>query len=755
MTRVPEAAVETWAHAVAWLRSARLGLLVMALLVGLGAGAGAVVFRYLIFAFTWLFTGSADFGVQGHVPSPHFPGLGIWFIVLTPILGGLIFGPIIHFFAREARGHGVPEVMIAVAENGGRIRPQVTIVKAFASALCIGSGGSVGREGPIVQIGSALASTFGQLVRMSEGRLRILVACGAAGGISATFNAPLAGVFFGLELILREVSLEAFVAVLVASMTADTVGQAAFGSHPFFSGLPMAGFPSPLDDALCAGLGLLGGLVGVGFKAALYHVEDLCDRLWREKPEWLRPAVGGLPLGLLLLAVPQMYGVGYPVMDRVITGGYVFWFLLVLIVAKVLAASLTIGVGGSGGVFAPSLFVGATLGTAYGLLLHQLLGAAAGPIAAYGMVGMGAVFAGAARAPLTSTSSVLEMTGDFGIVLPVMLATALAAALSARLSYGTIYTTKLLRRGTDIERPKPSTLLQVLTAADAMVPLPGRLAQPGPLHHLVAQLAPEAAAGHRGEATERTTAPHFVFANEPLQQALRQLVLYGHQGLPVLAENGEAVVGWLTNRDVMRAFARRLGTSIKEIEEGAQAAQFAEDEPAISIHESPAPLLDYRLVAVSVPEGVRRLRIADIGWPEGSLVVAIGRDGKSFTPSGKTELRAGDRLSVLTPVDRAAAVTEALAHLPSPAGDEDQAGDQAVDARREGHPEAPAPARSGTDTLPGPQATADAGAGLQETGLPGGRPVPVRSSGGDRAPAVEGSGDEHPAGNGSSDAEVP
>ena len=200
----------------AWLRGNRFGLFLIALLVGFGAGFGAIAFRYLVYGFTWLATGSNEFGQQGRVASAHLPWLGIAFFVVIPVVGGLLYGPLIYRFAREARGHGVPEVMIAVAENGGRIRPQVSVVKALASALCIGVGGSVGREGPIVQIGSALASSLGQWVRMPENRLRILVACGAAGGISATFNAPITGVFFGVEIILREFSIDALFTVMLS-----------------------------------------------------------------------------------------------------------------------------------------------------------------------------------------------------------------------------------------------------------------------------------------------------------------------------------------------------------------------------------------------------------------------------------------------------------------------------------------------------------------------------------------------------------
>jgi chloride channel protein, CIC family len=207
--------------AAGWLRAGRGGLFVLALVVGAGSGLGAVVFRYLIYFFTWLATGHDEFGQQGRVASAHLPWLGPAFFVVIPVVGGLVYGPLIYRYACEARGHGVPEVMLAVADNGGRIRPQVSVVKALASALCIGTGGSVGREGPIVQIGSALASSLGQRITMPEDRLRILVACGAAGGIAATFNAPITGVFFGVKIIMREFSIDALLTVMLAAMIAS------------------------------------------------------------------------------------------------------------------------------------------------------------------------------------------------------------------------------------------------------------------------------------------------------------------------------------------------------------------------------------------------------------------------------------------------------------------------------------------------------------------------------------------------------
>jgi chloride channel protein, CIC family len=208
----------------------------------------------------------------------------------------------------------------------------------------------------------------------------------------------------------------------------------------------------PADYLLVAVLAVAAGLIGLLFKNVLYAVEDAWDAAWKDRPEWARPAIGGLALGLILLALPQLYGVGYPVMYKAVAGNYALWFLLVLCAGKILACSTTLGMGGSGGVFAPSLFVGVTSGMAFGEIAAHAFGSAAGSPALYAVVAMGAVFASAARAPLTSVASVVEMTGDFTLTLPVMLAVGIATATSRALSYGTIYTTKLLRRGLDVDR---------------------------------------------------------------------------------------------------------------------------------------------------------------------------------------------------------------------------------------------------------------------------------------------------------------
>lgn len=638
-----------------WLRGSRLGLVVMALVVGVGAGLGAVGFRWLIFAVTWLATGHEQFGQQGRVASSHLPWLGIGFFVLIPIIGGALYGPLIQRFAREARGHGVPEVMLAVAENGGRIRPQVTVVKALASALCIGTGGSVGREGPIVQIGSAVASSLGQLVKMSESRLRVIVACGAAGGIAATFNAPLTGLFFGFEIVLREFSLDALFATALSAVTAALVSRAFFGSAPFFGQIPHnLSIGHDASYLLVVLLALLAGLIGVGFKTFLYGLEDVVDKLWQSRPEWAKPAVGGLVLGAILLALPQMYGVGYPVMNRVIAGHYALWFVLILMVGKIVASSLTLSIGGSGGVFAPSLFTGAAGGMAFGVAAHHLFGSVVGPPAIYAVVAMGGVFAAAAQAPLTAIASVVEMTGNFTLVLPVMLAVGIAAAVSKRLSYGSIYTTKLLRRGIDIERPRTTGVLQVLTVADVMQPLPQ-----GQRTELVAPAQDERRPGPIDKAQWEALVGAVVVARQPqtllddetLEQALRQLDLYGLVGLPVLSPDRHHLAGWVTRRDVIRAIARSLDASGSEAEKGALAAEFALEDPQSQIHEPTNPLEGYEVLEIAIGSGSPQVgrRIEAVPWPTESLVVAITEGNEFVAPRVGAVLNAGDRLILLAP----------------------------------------------------------------------------------------------------------
>ncbi|MGF0116921.1 chloride channel protein [Promicromonospora sp. Marseille-Q5078] len=554
---------------------------ILALVIGALTGLGAIGFRWLIAHTTLLFTGTADLAatdVGEHPVHPSLPWLGPWFVVLAPVVGGLVYGPLVYRWAREARGHGVPEVMLAVARHGGRNRPRVAAVKALASAVCIGSGGSVGREGPIVQIGSALGSTVGQLGRMPADRLRTLAAAGGAAGIAATFNAPVAGVLFALELILRDFSARSFGLVVLASVTASVVARAVLGDDPFLT-LPALTVDDARTYVLFALLGLLAGALGVGFTRVLYAIEDLCDRVWRG-PEWARPAVGGLLLGLLLLALPQLYGVGYPVLSGAVDGRFVVGLLLLLLVGKVVATSLTLGIGGSGGVFAPSLFVGGMLGAAFGQVAHQLAPGLAPSAGAFAVIGMGATFAGTARAPITAVVMLFELTGEYSIILPLMLAVVLATGVSRLLSSDTVYTLKLRRRGIDLDEHPADRVLGGVQVAAVMEEAPRAVAVDAALDdasstllasgrpalpvldgdRLVGQLRADLAAeelAQDDEADRATVATVLTdVARVPHGADLREALtaLHTHpddDGGAVVDDDDGRLVGWLTHRAVL------------------------------------------------------------------------------------------------------------------------------------------------------------------------------------------------------------
>ncbi len=571
----------------AWLTGTQPGLVGLALVIGAGAGLGAVVFRWLIIGITELVTGRADYGVDGRVASLHLPALGLWFLLLAPVAGGLVYGPLVARFAPEARGHGVPEVMVAVARHGGRIPARVAVVKSLASAMCIGTGGSVGREGPIVQIGSALGSSIGQWLRVPDHRLRLMVACGAAGGISATFDAPIAGVFFALEIILREFSAEAFGIVVIASVTANAVARSLIGADHILH-LPAYTLGSAAEFPFYAVLGLLGGLAGWGFTRVLYAIEDLCDLVWRG-PDWLRPAVGGLLLGAVLMALPQLYGVGYPVLEKAISGGYALGFLLVLLVGKMIATSLTIGIGGSGGVFAPSLFIGGMLGSAFGVLAQALFPGLDLSPGAFGLVGMAAVFAAASHAPIAALLIVFELTGEYAIILPLMIVVALATGLSHLLSRDNIYTLKLLRRGIDIDADsRTNPALDRLRVRDAMHPVPEPVPGGTDLLEVVSRLgrsrygaAPvtdddgsylgailveeldpgeDDSPGAPRHARDFARVLPELHPDLSLHHALAMLAAHEATGLPIMAEPGGPPIGWLDHRDVLAAYGSLAAT---------------------------------------------------------------------------------------------------------------------------------------------------------------------------------------------------
>ena len=331
-------------------KSKQVYLLVVALIIGILGGFGAVGFRELI-AFFQRIAWDTDKFTQAMVSAKS-----VWWILLTPAIGGLIVGAIVHYFAPEARGHGVPEVMEAVALKGGRIRARVVGAKALASGICIATGGSVGREGPIVQIGSAIGSVIGQILQFGAGRMRTVVGCGAAAGIAATFNAPIAGAIFALEILVGDFAVVNFSPIVISSVSATIVSRWYFGDEAAFVDIPEYALNHPLELVTYACLGLLAGIVALIFTRTLYFSEDQFDRIKITLP--LKACLGGLIIGAIAIQYPQILGVGYEAMEAALTKSILWQTLAILLVVKIVAVSITIGSGGSGGVFAPSLFIG-------------------------------------------------------------------------------------------------------------------------------------------------------------------------------------------------------------------------------------------------------------------------------------------------------------------------------------------------------------------------------------------------------------
>jgi CIC family chloride channel protein len=489
-------------------------LLLFSIVVGLGAGFGAIIFRWLINNFHNLFF------KQGH---NLLQFMGQYYVILIPAIGGLIIGPLIYFFAREAKGHGVPEVMLAVATLGGKIRPRVAVIKALASSICIGSGGSVGREGPIVQIGSSLGSTLGQLFKLSEEKTKILVACGAAGGIAATFNAPLAGIFFSLEVILREYGIRFFSSVVLSSVTATVISRHFLGDYPAFM-VPPYQLLSVWEIPLYFIFGFLAAFSALLYIKILYKCEDFFNA-WKVR-EYIKPAIGGLLIGSIGFFFPQIFGVGYETIELALFGKIALGLVSLLVFVKILATSLTLGSGGSGGVFAPSLFIGAMLGEAYGKLTYLLVPNFAISSGAAALVGMGAVFAGASHAPISAIIIIFEMSGNYKIILPLMITCIISMAVVRHFTKESIYTLKLRRRGIDIQSLKDLDLMETIKVSEAMIK-----------DVMIID--------------ENTTV-----SNE---------ILMTHRGFPVLNDKGN-LVGMVTRQDINKVLANgETETPIKKV----------------------------------------------------------------------------------------------------------------------------------------------------------------------------------------------
>jgi len=456
-----------------WLSLIALGL-------GICTGIGAAVFRALI----GLIHNAAFLGqISAHYDANHFTGPSPWgaLIILVPVIGGLAVTFLVVNFAPEASGHGVPEVMDAIFYKGGVIRPVVAVVKSLASAIAIGTGAAVGREGPIIQIGSALGSTLGQLIKMPAGQRIILVAAGAGAGIAATFNTPIGGVMFAIELMMPEVGSTSFLPVALATGAATFVGRAFFGNQPafFVPPLPMLG-TDPYAAVTLLLFAVLGGLTGVaaaGFIRGLHSAEEAFARI---PNRYLRHAVGMLMVGVLIYALFRVFGhyyvegVGYATIEAILTGRLglslpaLAGFLVFLFAAKLFATSASLGSGSSGGIFSPSLFMGAAIGGSFAAILRAVQMPLPIDVPTFAMVGMAAMVGGATGAVMTAVVMIFEMTRDYGIVMPMIVAVAVAVGVRRLLSRESIYTIKLVGRGHGIPRTRHANMFLVRRAMDVM-----------------------------------------------------------------------------------------------------------------------------------------------------------------------------------------------------------------------------------------------------------------------------------------------
>jgi CIC family chloride channel protein len=466
-------AIETSADDIRPIGLVRLSGL--AILVGLVTGFGAVVFRDLIgFIHNLLFLDQFSMHYDANLFTPPSPWGAL--VILVPVVGAVLVTFLVTNFAPEARGHGVPEVMDAIYYKGGVIRPAVAVVKSLASAVAIGSGAAVGREGPIIQIGSALGSTLGQIVRMPAGQRIILVAAGAGAGIAATFNTPIGGVMFAIELMMPEVSVRTFLPVALSTGVATFIGHFFFGAQPAFAVPQLPPMSTDASSAIILGLyALLGAVCGIaaaGFIRGLHLVEDLFDKI---KERYTRHVLGMLLVGILMYALQQRFGqyyvdgVGYATVQAILLAQLSAAGLLVLLFfCKVLATSLSLGSGSSGGIFSPSLFMGATIGGAFAAALSSLHLPLTIDIPSFAMVGMGAMVGGGTGAVMTAVTMIFEMTRDYDIVLPMILAVALSVGVRRLLSRENIYTLKLLRRGHVIPKALHANMFLVRRAKEVM-----------------------------------------------------------------------------------------------------------------------------------------------------------------------------------------------------------------------------------------------------------------------------------------------
>ena len=626
--------------------SAVLGAVALGL--GLVTGVGIWIFKEMISLGHHFFLEKLGAAME------HY---GAWTIALIPVLGGLIVGLIQFYFIGIERYHGVAGIIESVALSGGRLRYWRIPAKAIASAVSIGAGASVGPEDPSVQIGSNLGSMFGSLLRMSEERVRTLVAAGAAAGVASAFNAPIAGVFFAVEIILGEIGTSALGIVVLSSVIASVFTQAVSGVQPAFS-VPSYAFNSPWELILYFILGLLAGPLSALYVKLLYWIQDFFHDL--KMPRWGKPAVAGALVGIVGIFLPEIFGEGYHVIGDVLNGrSTIIWLLFALMIAKLVMTPVSIGGGFAGGVFAPALFIGSMLGGGFGLVAQSLFPSLNIVPAAFAMVGMAAVLAGAVHAPLTAILLLFEMTRDYRIILPLMFAVVISLIISRYIESDSVYMLGLARKGIRIERGRDLEVLERITVDEVMnesspflrenmtvkeaidymirqrvhgVPV---LTQQGELYGIVtmhdirdSDLDHDESIGNVCRRDLLVTYP-----DETIGAALRRMSVRDIGRMPVVSrENPKLLVGLLRRSDAIRAYdiALKRHTLLRHRAQQARLGTFSG--------------VDVQEIAIQPGAKCDGQAVRDVEWPRDCVIASVRRGSNLFIPRGETTLKAGDAL---------------------------------------------------------------------------------------------------------------
>ncbi len=558
-------------------------MLVMAVAIGLLSGLGNYAFRMTIEFFEWavIEQGLDYLGVSFDEWS-----WGRLLVFIFPVIGGLLLIPFGIFFAKDLK-YGFPRFLEHVNLRGAKIPLRTIFTRGAASAITIGTGGSAGQEGPIAQIGGAIGSQFGQAFRVSGDRLKVLVACGVSGGVAATFNAPIAGVFFAQEIVLlSSFELASFTSIVVASGMSTVVSRALLGNIPAFA-VPPYILANSWELVFYILLGMIIGVLASGFIDIHFRIKDAFDNLKMHR--LAKPVFGGLLVGLMGIVFPQVFGNGYHFMESVLHGEGLWYLLMALILMKALATSVTLGCGLPGGLFAPSLYIGAVTGGAFGKLLALLFPAMAISPGTYALVGMGAFLSAATHAPMTAIFLLFEMTASYQVIVPIMLTCVIGTTISRRFKKDGLDTVELSKAGIDLEAGKERNIMKSLAVEDVMVRRPEVLPENMTLGQFAQFIARTRHTNFplvntQGDLTGIISVQDFMGAvfekdlldlvvikelattdvitvtpQDNLDRAMRKIGYRNIEQLPVVErEGGAKLVGIISRRDMVSAYNRAL-----------------------------------------------------------------------------------------------------------------------------------------------------------------------------------------------------